>query len=190
MEQHLEIEFKTEISPDDHITIYDYFPFSEPVLQENRYYDTENNDLFKRGVMCRTRKIKDVTVLTIKEPLEEGVMEYEATLTKPLYECDNAQIVLDEFGINVHQLVEITFSTTVRYEYKDVYGTWCLDITQFANHKDFELEYELHHDDNDAENHFYQTLKSIGIPYIAIKPKFVRALDSLIQPDVQDEHQV
>ncbi|MDE8209604.1 hypothetical protein PT115_09165, partial [Erysipelothrix rhusiopathiae] len=38
----------------------------------------------------------------------------------------------------------IAFSNTVRYEYSDIYGVWCLDYTRFLNGSDFELEYELH----------------------------------------------
>ena len=179
MEQHLEIEYKTKIDRENHVTVYDYFPFSEPVFQENVYYDTKNQDLYKKAIMCRTRKIKDVTVLTVKEPRDYGIMEYETTLHTPLTEDENARSLFEEFGFNINDLVEITFSNTVRYEYKDAYGTWCLDITQFKNHKDYELEYELYHDEDQAENHYYQTLKSIGIEYEAIEPKFVRALNSL-----------
>ena len=80
METNLEIEFKTKINHDEHLLIHDYFPFSEPVLQVNTYYDTKQQDLFKKGIMCRIRKVNDQAILTIKEPQELGVMEYEAIL--------------------------------------------------------------------------------------------------------------
>ena len=89
-----------------------------------------------------------------------------------------AQEVLDVFNTNIQDLKEIAFSNTVRYEHEDVYGTWCLDITQFEHHKDFEIEYELYHEEKSAQKHYIQTLKSIGIEYEEIEPKFVRALRS------------
>lgn len=189
MEKHLEIEYKTRINPEDQHIIFDYFPFSEPIFQENRYYDTENQDLFKKGIMCRTRKIKDHVVLTVKVPQDFGIMEYEATVVGTIYDCGNVQIVLDEFNLKGSDLVEITFSNTVRYEYKDAFGTWCLDITQFEHHRDFELEYELYHDEDQAEKHYYSTLKSIGIEFEEIDPKFVRALNSKDLKDVPSSNQ-
>lgn len=178
METNLEIEFKTKINHDEHLLIHDYFPFSEPVLQVNTYYDTKQQDLFKKGIMCRIRKVNDQAILTIKEPQELGVMEYEAILKEDFLTDENAALILKEFNIEAKDLEEITYSSTVRYEYKDAYGIWCLDITQFKHHKDFELEYELFHEDPQAEKHYLQTLQSIGIEYEAIEPKYLRALRS------------
>lgn len=178
MEQKLEIEFKSKIDHQSHLLIRDYFPFKMPVLQENLYYDTQNRDFYKKGIMCRVRKIEDTYLLTVKEPHPEGIMEYEINLVGGLFEDPRAQEVLDVFNVQVDNLNEIAFSNTVRYEYADVYGTWCLDVTQFEHHKDYEIEYELYHEERAAQKHYLQTLKSIGIEFEAIEPKFVRALHS------------
>lgn len=178
MEQKLEIEYKSKIDHESHLLIRDYFPFKTPVLQENLYYDTENRDFFKKGVMCRVRKIKDTYLLTVKEPHPEGVMEYEINLNGSIHEDPASQKVLDVFDAKAEDLHEIAFSNTVRYEYEDVYGTWCLDITQFEFHKDYEIEYELYHEEKAAQKHYIQTLKAISIEYQEIEPKFIRALHS------------
>lgn len=184
MEQKLEIEFKSEITHEDHLLIRDYFPFQEPVLQENVYYDTDNQELFKKGIMCRVRKIEDSYLLTVKEPHPDGIMEYEMHIEGLLHDSKQAQKVLDVFNVNLNDLHKTTFSNTVRYEYEDVYGTWCLDITQFENHRDYEIEYELYHEEPAAQKHYMQSLKSIGIEYKKINPKFMRALYS---KDLKDD---
>lgn len=178
MEQKLEIEFKSKIDHGGHLLIRDYFPFQTPVLQSNVYYDTKDREFFKKGIMCRVRKIEDDYLLTLKEPHPDGIMEYELSLEGPLKEDVRSQEVLDVFDVKIEDLEEVTFSNTVRYEHEDVYGIWCLDITQFKNHKDYEIEYELYHEEKSAQKHYMQTLKSIGIDYEPIDPKFVRALHS------------
>lgn len=186
MEQKLEIEFKSKIDYDEHLLIKDYFPFTTPVLQENLYYDTKDRSLFKKGIMCRTRKIEDTLQLTVKEPHPEGIMEYEMYLKDDLLNDPRAQEVLDIFKIDLNELELTTFSNTVRYEYGDVYGTWCLDITQFEHHKDYEIEYELYHKEKSARKHYLQTLNAIGIEYKEIKPKYIRALNSFDLKDQDD----
>lgn len=181
MEEKLEIEFKSELTYDDHLTVKNYFPFGTPNLQENTYYDTKGMNLYDKGIMCRTRKIKDNVFFTLKEPTNEGLMEYEFLMTDDFYKDPNCQVVLDRFDLQVQDLSEVAFSNTVRYEFKDAYGTWCLDVTQFAHHKDYEIEYELFTDDPLAEKHFLQTLKAMGLEYQPIHPKFVRALGSTEQ---------
>lgn len=192
MEQNLEIEFKSKLTQESHLLIRDYFPFESPIFQNNTYYDTPNSDLYREGTMCRVRKIGEELLLTVKEPHPDGVMEYEIYITGDIKSDPNSQKVLDVFNVNAQDLEEIAFSNTVRYEYKDVYGTWCLDVTKFEFHKDYEIEYELHHEDKAAQKHYYQTLKSIGIEYEAIQPKFVRALNSKQIRDeelsLQDSH--
>ncbi len=183
MEQKLEIEFKSKIDHEGHLLIRDYFPFGTPKLQENVYYDTKDRKFYEKGVMCRVRKIEDTNLLTLKEPHPDGIMEYEINLTGPLHSDPRSQEALDVFNVKMEDLEEIAFSNTVRYEHEDVYGTWCLDITQFKNHKDYEIEYELYHEEKAAQKHYMQTLKSIGIEYEPIEPKFVRALYSKAQVD-------
>lgn len=178
MEKKLEIEFKSEIDYDAHLLIRDYFPFKAPIFQENIYYDTKNEDFAKKGIMCRVRKIEDQFLLTVKEPHPDGIMEYEVNLDATIKDDLRSLEVLNLFDVNLEDLDVVTYSNTVRYEYEDVYGTWCLDITQFENHKDYEIEYELYHEEKAAQKHYLQTLKSIGIAYKEIEPKFVRALHS------------
>lgn len=186
MEQHLEIEFKSEINHEDYLKIRAYFPFETPALQENIYYDTEDFKLYKQGIMCRIRKVNDRFIFTLKEPREDGVMEYEFIMDGDLYTDDRAKTLLMTYNVGLLDLVEVSFSNTIRYEFKDVYGMWCLDITQFKSHKDYEIEYELYQEEPAAQKHYLQTLKAIGIEYREIDPKFIRALNSALQTSKED----
>lgn len=179
MKQELEIEFKSKIDYEEHLKLRDFFPFEPPYLQENVYYDTKDRDLFEKGIMCRVRKFDDKQLFTIKEPCVEGIMEYEFSLVNDdIYQSDQAQTLFEQFDVNIQDIEKVAFSNTVRYEHKDAYGTWCLDVTQFENHKDYEIEYELYHPEPEAENHFYQALEAMEITYTPIVPKYVRALHS------------
>lgn len=189
MEQKLEIEYKSKITYEDYLRLREYFPFGAPILQENTYYDTPEHELFKKGIMSRTRKVNDQTLFTLKEPTPEGLMEYEFFVESDIYHETHSIELYKHFGIDVNDLVEVAFSNTVRYELKDAYGTWCLDITQFKNHKDYEVEYELFGEEPSGEKHFIQSLKAVDIEFTPIEPKFVRALNSSIEYDAQDVFQ-
>ncbi len=189
MEQNLEIEFKSKINYEEHLKLRDFFPFDTPILQENTYYDTKDLYLYSKGIMSRTRKVDDSVLFTLKEPTEEGLLEYEFYVDTDIYSEPHSIKLFSDFGVDVKDLVEVAFSNTVRYTYKDSYGTWCLDITQFKNHKDYEIEYELLGDDPAAHKHFINSLKSVGLDFVPIDPKFVRALNSSTEFDAQDVFQ-
>ena len=179
MEQNLEIEFKSKITYEEYLRLRDFFPFDAPILQENTYYDTKDLSLYSKGVMSRTRKVDDSVLFTLKNPTEEGLMEYEFLVETDIYTEPHSIRLFKEFSVN-----------TVRYTYKDSYGTWCLDITQFKEHKDYEIEYELFGDDPSAHKHFISSLRSVGLEFVPIDPKFVRALNSSVEFDAQDVFQV
>lgn len=178
MKQHLEIEYKTQLTQEEFNHILNSFPFNDPKYQENTYYDTPEGSLFKQHSMCRIRTIGSTYEFTLKVPQEEGVLEYEVTLNEKSLMDERIIDFLNRKSIDVDAMEVIAFSNTVRYEYSDIYGVWCLDYTRFLNGSDFELEYELHEGNEKAYQHYLDTLKSLGIQFKASKPKYLRALNS------------
>lgn len=178
MKQHLEIEYKTQLTQDEFNRILDSLPFEEPKYQENTYYDTPQRSLFNQQSMCRIRTIGKNYEFTLKVPQEEGVLEYEVTLNDKSLNDDRIIHFLNERNIDMKTMKIIAFSNTVRYEYSDLYGVWCLDYTKFLNSFDFELEYELHAANEKAYPHYLDTLNALNIEYKASQPKYLRALNS------------
>ncbi|WP_331836532.1 CYTH domain-containing protein [Erysipelothrix piscisicarius] len=178
MKQHLEIEYKTQLTQDEFNHILNSFPFKDPKYQENTYYDTPKGSLFKQHSMCRIRTIGNIHEFTLKVPQEEGVLEYEVILNEKSLMDERIIDFLNEKDIDVNTMEVTAFSNTVRYEYSDIYGVWCLDYTRFLNNSDYELEYELHESNEKAYPHYLDTLQLLGIQYKPSKPKYLRALDS------------
>ncbi|AMC92445.1 hypothetical protein AOC36_00085 [Erysipelothrix larvae] len=185
MKTHLEIEYKTALTREEYQEMMYHFPFEGPISQSNTYYDTEDTRLQNQGVMCRIRKEGETTLFTLKEPQEEGVLEYEFYMLGEQQDNKRAQDILLPFHVGLSELKEVTFSNTVRFVYKDVYGTWCLDVTQFPHHKDYELEYELHKQEDRARSHFLSVLAELNIEYVESPPKFLRAINSSPEAPVE-----
>lgn len=179
MKKNLEIEYKTLLDEDQFEQLRSHMNAQEPTLQINTYYDTASLDLMQQHCMCRIRESKGSFLFTLKIPQEKGVMEYEQALVSPSLETAEIAAFLNTLGIDVKDLHVLTQSNTLRYEHKDPWGTWCLDETQFQNHKDYEVEYELHQDQSNAYDHYCKTLAALGISFKNhSQPKFLRALYS------------
>lgn len=178
MKTNLEIEYKTLITLTDHQNIMNYFDFSEPTIQTNVYFDTENEDLLKLQMMCRVRVINDHFEFTLKVPQDDGVLEYELELNSLSLNDQRLLELFQKFDINAFNLNETTRSITSRRTFIDLYGEWCLDETQFECHKDYEIEYELHGSNEKAYPHFQDTLNRLNIEATKATPKYIRALNS------------
>lgn len=185
MNQHLEIEYKSMIEESTAKRLLDLFQFETPKKQTNHYFDTIDKQLFKLGIMCRIREIDNTYLFTLKIPQSDGVLEFETELDS--LSLDNIQIInkMNEFGINTVEMLPVAKSVTHRSEYNDEYGMWCLDYSEFSNHNDIEIEYELHQANEKAYQHYVDTLKSLNIIIIKAKPKYIRALNSSLEPITQ-----
>ena len=181
MKQHLEIEFKTMLSKEEFTKLYQSMGFNEGFLQINSYFDTINNYFKKKRMMLRIRSINDSFIFTMKTPRDLGVLEDEFKLDS--FNINNSKIkkLLEIYDIQSADLMLVAQSKTIRHELKDDYGTWCLDLNEFASSKDFELEYELHDGVNykEAQQHYMNKINELGILYKEAKPKYIRALDQI-----------
>ena len=185
MNQHLEIEYKSMIEESTAKRLLDFFPFENSKKQTNHYFDTVDKQLFKLGIMCRIREIENNFLFTLKIPQSDGVLEFETELES--ISLHNKQIInkMREFNINTEKMLPIAKSITNRYEYSDEYGMWCLDYSKFSNHNDIEIEYELHQANEKAYQHYVDTLSALNIIIVKAKPKYIRALNSSLEPITQ-----
>lgn len=177
MKLNLEIEFKTLLNEQEYNALRSALPFSIPKKQTNVYYDTPDESLFKQGIMCRTRETDSIE-FTLKVPQSNGVLEHEIDLSDRIKLCNETiSNLLELYCVDCNLLRPVASSITIRQEYQDEFGTWCLDFTQFDHGSDYEVEYELFESSNYAEEHYINTLSMLGITATHKKPrpKYIRA---------------
>lgn len=170
MQNHLEIEYKTLISYEDYHKLLKSFPFAKESKQVNSYYDY-HDVLFQNKKMLRLRELEDELLITLKIPQANGVQEIEMAAQSQ----DDLLAFIKVQGFDFPALDQVGQSITYRNEYRDSYGIWCLDRTQFHWGCDYELEYELYAEHPDAYKHYRRILKNLAIPYKKAPAKYLRA---------------
>lgn len=178
MKQHLEIEYKTEITERDYERLLESLSFEKGKQQKNYYYDTEDMRLFKQGIMCRIRNVSNTFLFTVKVPQEVGVLEFEVNLDTLSLDHEAIIAYFEALNISIAALQIVAWSDTLRSIYADTYGEWCLDFSTFEHHTDYELEYELYEYHEKAPSHYEKMLQEFQLDFKAIQPKYLRALHS------------
>lgn len=178
LDKFIERELKILISESDFYKIIQSYDFTNPIIQTNTYYDTEDQQIKKQNGAMRIRQIDNKKIFTIKIRKDEVThYEYEKEiLTNNIQEINDEEINswLKKFNIpkNVHKIV--TFTTERRTcDFKN--GQLCIDKTSYENHIDYEIEYEYfnEHDGIEALN---KILEPIQIKYTKNCPsKIARA---------------
>ena len=153
MSQNIEIEMKNLLHKEEFKKIMKDYPFpKQGDMQINYYFDTAQMTLINQSSALRIREKNDRFRLTLKEPVEEGILETHDPLLKKeaLMWIDNHMIEkshvgnrLKALGVNTKDLQYQGSLKTVRYEYqltKDV--TIVLDHSFYNDREDYELEVE------------------------------------------------
>lgn len=157
--QNLEIEYKVMIAKEDFYTLLNKLGETSfhKIEQTNFYFDTYNQDLKKNKLSLRIRKIENRYLMTLKQSLQEGKMEYEYEIPS----CNLAfipqeiQTILEPY-VQVCQLHLLGSLTTIRYEKEYASGLLCLDHSFYRGKEDYEIEFEA---DNMAyAKHIVETL--------------------------------
>jgi uncharacterized protein YjbK len=174
LSQEVEIEFKNLLTKEEYFSLLDYFKVNESLFafQENHYFDTNNFALKDRQSALRIRSKQDAYTLTLKTPLEEGLLETNQTLQKeeaeallndgvfPLGEVNDT---LQSLGIPTKRLHYFGTLTTKRAEIEYKNGLLVFDASFYMNVEDYELEYEVK--DYDAgQKRFLSLLEERNIP--------------------------
>jgi uncharacterized protein YjbK len=174
LSQEIEIEFKNLLTKEEYFSLLNYFKIDESLFtfQENHYFDTNNFALKDRQSALRIRSKQDTYTLTLKTPLEEGLLETNQTLQKeeaeallndgvfPFGEVNNT---LQSLGIPTKQLHYFGTLTTKRAEIEYKNGLLVFDASFYMNVEDYELEYEVK-DYNAGQKRFLSLLEERNIP--------------------------
>lgn len=167
MDKPIERELKVLISQNDMNTIIQSYPFSQPWMQTNSYYDDENDTVKNKDGAIRIRTINDKHIFTLKIRKDAIThYEYEKEIdTDQFDDIKDPEIKewLQTYGIPSNLRKIVSFTTIRRvYSFKD--AELCADITEYENHKDYELEYEYHRN-HDGISEFNQILSKIDKEY-------------------------
>lgn len=175
MEKNIEIEYKTFVSGDAASALLAQGVFKHGQLQTNYYYDTQDRYFTNHRGVLRIREKNEHFRFTAKLKQEGFVEEYEC-------DCDSQNIQqpeIIEFTQKYTSVTEFDYlgkTTTYRYTYQDEYGVWCLDFNVLKYTSDIEIEYELHEDILEADDHFNKQLQLWGITYQPSESKFQRLM--------------
>lgn len=153
MTQEIEIEFKNLLSKDEYYSLLEKYSIrlEQRVLQQNHYFDTENFDLKTNQSALRIRKKKQSYVLTLKQPMIEGILETHQTVTEEeaLHMLNGGTLIKGDVYTIIENLnilpSDIRFLGTLetyRVEIPYKKGILVFDHSLYLNVEDFELEYE------------------------------------------------
>jgi uncharacterized protein YjbK len=174
LSQEVEIEFKNLLTKEEYFSLLDYFKINESLFtfQENHYFDTNNFALKDRQSALRIRSKQGAYTLTLKTPLEEGLLETNQTLQKEeaeallndgIFPFGEVNDRLQSLGIPTKQLHYFGTLTTKRAEIEYKNGLLVFDASFYMNVEDYELEYEVK-DYNAGQKRFLSLLEERNIP--------------------------
>lgn len=174
MSQNIEIEFKNLLTETEFTLMKNFLNMDESMFtkQDNHYFDTKNFALKEKSCALRIRHKRGKFELTLKEPLQEGLLETNQIITSA-----DAQLMLEKGGIidgavkeRFSQLQieprELTYFGTLstnRAEKEFKGGLIVLDFSTYLNHSDYEVEYEVD-DYHSGKIIFEELLSQLDIP--------------------------
>ncbi|TYR79498.1 CYTH domain-containing protein [Priestia megaterium] len=174
MKQELEIEFKNLVTQDEFQQLINHFKITNQhfISQENHYFDTPDFQLKEKGAALRIRQKNQRSVLTLKQPHDDGLLETHAVLTTEQAGQllnNNGSIpndmaaLLQSLGITSDTLVYFGTLKTDRAEIAYKNGLLVFDHSFYLDIDDYEVEYEVQ-DAKQGLDNFRQLLKDFQIP--------------------------
>ncbi|KIL45703.1 CYTH domain-containing protein [Jeotgalibacillus soli] len=183
MSQELEIEFKNLLTKNEYLRLKSsFYPEDGQIIsQENHYFDTPLFQLKEQGCALRIR-VKDGSYqLTLKQPVEEGILETHQSLHTFIAKDmmmgggppeGEVYELLEIMNIPVRDVVLFGSLKTNRIETHYENGLLVLDQSFYLDEEDYEVEYEVT-DRDEGEKAFIKLLSTYNIP--------VRETDSKIK---------
>lgn len=184
MVQEIEIEFKNLLTKSEFQYLLHTFFIKEEVFQTqiNYYFDTADFSLKKLKTALRIRLKDEKYTLTLKQAINEGALETHQPITKseadlmlnnnhfPAGEIKN---LLNKNLVIIENINFIGTLTTHRAELSFQNGILVFDHSQYLNHEDYELEYEVNNREQGYRS-FMNLLKTHRIPIRKTKNKIQR----------------
>lgn len=174
MSQELEIEFKNLLTKEEYVRLRTsfHFPSQEIITQENHYFDTPLFHLKEKGTALRIREKNGTYQLTLKQPVEEGILETHQAIHSIAANdmMMGGELVSGEvrdllllMNIPTHEIVHFGSLKTKRVEVAYENGLLVMDHSHYFTEEDFELEYEVTNR-TEGEQSFKKLLSSYKIP--------------------------
>ena len=179
---HLEIEYKTMLTEDEHKRLLTFFDHVQPIFQVNYYIDSADFALRDARMALRVRTTPEDAEFTLKIPQPLGNFEYNQILSK-----DETKEILEHLQFPQGEILDklqenkLTILGTlenIRYEKQDAIGLFALDESRYFGKKDFELELEIN-DIEEGEQKFKDFLNENQIQYKPGKSKIARFAENL-----------
>lgn len=167
--QNKERELKILLTKDQFDKLLNSYDFHIKIIQENTYYDSEENLIKKLDGALRIRNINNEKfIFTFKKRIDPiTLIELEKEVkSKDLNQLQDPEILkwLKEYGISLAELQPITTFKTIRHLIKTKDAEICLDENKFGNKIDYEAEYE-YKKDHDGIKEFNTFLHTVGLEY-------------------------
>lgn len=185
---HLEIEFKTMLTKEEHDRLLQLFADISPISQTNYYIESDQQSIRHAHMAFRVRTFNHREAeLTLKIPQEVGSLELNQNLTPEETEniLQNNKFPTGEIletllqkEIPIQDLKILGSLETIRYEKEDEIGLLALDESHYLGKTDFELEVEVEDFEKGKEN-FLNFLKQHKIDYKPSKSKIARFSENL-----------
>lgn len=174
MNQEIEIEFKNLVTKEEFLSLVTKYSLTSDqfTLQQNHYFDTEAFNLKMSGAALRIRLKKGLYMLTLKQPIEEGILETHQVLTDESaldmltggsLIAGDVRTIIEGLHINPNEIVYLGTLETNRAEMHYLDGVLVFDHSRYFNQDDYEIEYEAKEFTKGQEN-FSALLKKQGIP--------------------------
>ncbi|PPA72320.1 CYTH domain-containing protein [Jeotgalibacillus proteolyticus] len=153
MSQEIEIEFKNLLTKEQYFELFKAFRCDdkEVMTQENHYFDTPSFHLKGLRSALRIREKNGRHQLTLKQPVEEGILETHQTLEQDTAEkmLNGGTLVrgeiydiLTSLKVPAEKIVHFGSLSTNRIEFPYQQGLLVLDHSRYLSKEDYELEYE------------------------------------------------
>jgi uncharacterized protein YjbK len=184
MTQNVEIEFKNMLLKKEYELLLKEFNITQDEIftQENHYFDTTDFALKTKSSALRIRFKKDFFEMTLKQPLEIGLLETNQPLTrseaalaieKGILPEGSIKKMIEDSGIPFSQLSYFGSLKTHRAEKRTEYGLVVLDHSIYLDKEDFELEFEVEDYVNGLDS-FKNLLQKYKIPERKTENKILR----------------
>ncbi|SDB82811.1 CYTH domain-containing protein [Shouchella lonarensis] len=150
MKKEVEFEAKSLVKKQTFIRLQQLFPTYTAISQENTYYDTETLTLKQHGAALRVRTKETDTVLTFKQPFQDGLLETHQPFTPDMSALlQSGEIPEGPVKIAITSLVGSPINVTplgrIRTERRVISyenGLLCLDHSFYLQTEDYEVEFE------------------------------------------------
>lgn len=190
--QELEIEFKNLLTKEEFYHLLASYPFPpDGETQINYYFETKDKSLQRQLAALRIREKNNQYKLTLKEQLEDAVLETHDQLTREeahtwlqgkIIPKPNITKQLMKMNIDQEKLEYFGSLTTKRRELKLNNVLLVLDISTYNGHKDYELELEAQ-SKIVGLNHFHSLLNKHHIPQRKTQTKIERFFSTYYEND-------